>query len=55
MNVFTKYVGSSILKKNCFCGDNVTKILMEHSIVVFVKAQCPYSYWKTMKQKHIYT
>ena len=42
MNVFTNYVENSILKKNYFYGDNVTKILMEHSIVVPVKAQCPY-------------
>ena len=42
MNVFINYVESSILNKNYFYGDNVTKILMEHSIVVPAKAQCPY-------------
>ena len=42
MNVFTNYVESSILKKNYFYGDNVTKIFMQHSTVVPAKAQCPY-------------
>ena len=42
MNVFINYVESSTLNKNYFYGDNVIKILMEHSIVVPAKAQCPY-------------